>query len=124
MVGTRLSGRPAPDSLTACRPPVVRSAPFGRQGLAPLSALEVRVPIAPDAAVLMTWVDRADETYVPLGPRAAAELNAMTAGQADRQWMHRPCSEPDVPTGLFAPISRLVEPAYDRAAALRSARRA
>jgi hypothetical protein len=100
-----------------------RSAPFARQGLAPLVALEVRMPISPDAAIVMTWVDRSDETHVSLGPRAAAELNAFTVGQAARQWMHQPGSEPDVATGVFAPASRLLEPAYDRATALRSVRR-
>jgi len=99
------------------------SAPFGRQGLGPLSALEVRVPIAPDVAILMNWVDRSDQAPVPLGARAAAELNAFTVGQADRQWMHRPGNEPDVPAGILAPISRLIEPSYDRLALLRSARR-
>lgn len=101
-----------------------RAAPFGRQGLEPLSALEIRVPIAPDAAILMTWADRRDETHVPLGLHATGELNAFTVGQADRQWMHQPGSEPEVPTGSFAPISRLVEPTYDREAMLRSARHA
>ena len=103
---------------------VERTAPFARQGLAPLGALEIRVPIAPDAAILMTWVDRSDETHAPLGPLAAGELNAFTVGQADRQWMHTLGSEPPVPTGVFAPASRLVEASYDRNAALRSARRA
>jgi hypothetical protein len=55
---------------------------------------------------------------------ATGELNAFTVGQADRQWMHQPGSEPEVPTGSFAPISRLVEPTYDREAMLRSARHA
>jgi len=99
------------------------SAPFARQGLGPLSALEIRVPIAPEAAILMNWVDRSDEAAVPVGARAAAELNAFTVAQADRQWMHRPGSEPEVPKGVFAPISRLVEPSYDRSALLSSARR-
>jgi Protein of unknown function (DUF4238) len=101
-----------------------RTAPFSRQGLGPLGALEIRVPIAPDAAILMTWVDRSDEANVRLGPLAAGELNAFTIGQADRQWMHRPGLEPAVPGGIFDPLSRLVEHSYDRRIALRSARRA
>jgi hypothetical protein len=103
---------------------VQRSAPFSRQGLGPLDALEIRVPIAPDAAILMTWVDRSDEANVPLGPLAAGELNAFTVGQADRQWMHRPGSEPPVARGILPPVSRVVERAYDQPVALRSARRA
>lgn len=100
------------------------SAPFDRQGLGPLTALEIRVPISPSVAILMTWVDRSDDTHVSLGAEAAAELNAFTVAQADRQWMHIPSNEPDVPKGVFEPISRLVEPSYDRAAMLTSARRA
>ncbi len=84
----------------------------------------LRVPISPSAAILMTWVDRSDDTHVSLGADAAAELNAFTVAQADRQWMHSPSNEPEVPTGLFEPVSRLVEPRYDRAAMARSARRA
>lgn len=103
---------------------VQRTAPFSRQGLGPLGALEIRVPIAPDAAILMTWVDQSDEADVPLGPLAAGELNAFTVGQAQRQWMHRLGSEPPVPGGPFPPVSRLVERSYDRRIALRSARRA
>lgn len=102
---------------------VARTSPFSRQGLGPLTALEIRVPIAPDAAILMTWVDRNDDIDLRLGPLAAGELNAFTVAQADRQWMHRPGTEPPVSDGIFAPLSRLVEPSYDRAAALRSARR-
>jgi hypothetical protein len=98
------------------------SRPLKRQQLGPLGALEIRVPLAPDVALLMTWVDRSDATNVTLGPLAAAEINAFTVGQADRQWMHRPGTTPPVPTGVFAPLSRLLDPAYDRAVALRSAR--
>jgi hypothetical protein len=103
---------------------VAKSAPFDRQGLGPLTALEIRVSISPSAAILMTWVDRSDDIHVSLGAEAAAELNAFTVAQADRQWMHSLFNEPEVPTGVFEPISRLVEPRYDRAAMSRSARRA
>jgi Protein of unknown function (DUF4238) len=101
-----------------------RSAPFARQGLGPLSALEIRAPISPQAAILMTWVDRSDEAAVRLGALAAGELNAFTVGQADRQWMHQPGTEPPVPSEIFAPLSRLAVPSYDRRAALGSSRRA
>jgi hypothetical protein len=100
------------------------TAPFDRQGLAPLAALEVRVPLAPDVALIMNWIDLDDEADRRLGLLAAGELNAFTVAQADRQWMHRLDSEPYVPSGVFAPISRLIEPDYDSATALRSSRRA
>jgi hypothetical protein len=103
---------------------IPRSRPFARQGLAPLSALEIRVPISPYAAILMTWVDLSDDSNVALGPLAAGELNAFTIGQADRQWMHCPGSEPAVANGILYPVSRLVEPAYARNVAFRSVRRA
>lgn len=101
-----------------------RSAPFERQGLAPLGALEIRVPISPWAAIVMTWSDRSDDGNVPLWSSTAVELNAFTVAQADRQWMHQPGAEPGVGTGTFAPISRLVDPSYNRAAAMASRRRA
>ena len=44
---------------------VTRSAPFARQGLGPLTALEIRVPISPSAAILMTWVDRRRHPRIP-----------------------------------------------------------
>ncbi len=44
---------------------LARSGPFSRQHLAPLDAVEIRVPIAPTAAILMTWVDRSDAEAVP-----------------------------------------------------------
>jgi hypothetical protein len=103
---------------------VERTRPFPRQGLGPLTMLEIRVPIAPDAALLMNWIDRSDEVGVPMKRRAAAEMNAFTIAQAHEEWMHRPGSEPEVADDVFSPLSRLIEPAYDRAAAERSLRRA
>jgi hypothetical protein len=94
------------------------------QQFGPLSALEVRVPLAPDTALLMNWVDRSDPIDVALDPSAAAELNALTVAQADRQSMHRPGEEPPIADGPLRPLSRLVDPGYDRSAMLRSARRA
>jgi hypothetical protein len=98
--------------------------PFKRQGLGPLTMREIRVPIAPDVAILMNWIDRTDEVGVPMKGRAAAELNAFTVSQADREWMHRPGSQPGVGEGVFAPLSRLIDPSYDAATAKNSARRA
>lgn len=103
---------------------VERSAPFDRQGLAPMSALEIRVPISPNAVIVMTWIDKSDDADVPLLSAAAAEINAFTVAQADRQWMHQPAREPRVASGIFAPISRLLDSSYDRVAVLSSRRRA
>jgi hypothetical protein len=80
---------------------VSRSGPFERQGLGPLSAFEVRLPIAPDVAILMNWVDRSDRLGDRLDNAAAAEINAFTVTQADRQWMHQPGGEPEIFSGWF-----------------------
>ena len=37
--------------------------------------------------------------------------------------MHAPGCEPEVPDDIFAPLSRFIDPDYDREAALRSPRR-
>jgi hypothetical protein len=95
-----------------------------RQQFGPLSALEVRVPLAPDMALLMNWVDRSDPIEVALKNPAAAEFNALTVAQADREWMHRPGDEPEIAERPLNPLSRLVEPTYDRSVMLASVRRA
>ena len=99
------------------------SEPFERQHLGPLGALEIRVPIAPDGAIVMNWADLPDAEYT-LDTDAAAELNAFTVGQADVEWMHAPNSEPPVATGTFEPLSRLLEPRYGVRSAMASRRRA
>jgi hypothetical protein len=94
------------------------------QQFGPVSALEVRVPLAPDVGLIMDWVDRPDQHEISLSNSAAAEFNAFTVAQADREWMHRPGTEPNIATGALEPLSRLIERKYDREAMLRSARRA
>ncbi len=96
---------------------------FSKQQFGPLSALEVRFPLAPDAAVLMDWVDRSDQHAVSLDISAASEFNAFTVAQADREWMHRPGAEPEIANGPHQPLSRILEPGYDRSAMHRSVRR-
>jgi hypothetical protein len=79
------------------------SRPFQRQGLGPVETLEIRVPIAPDAAILMNWIDLDDEVGVQMSPPAAGELNAFTVAQAERDWMHQIGQEPEVLKGIFRP---------------------
>lgn len=101
-----------------------RTEPFSRQGLGPLGAIEVRVPLSPQLAVLMTWVDLPDPaTPARMSQRVAEELNAFTIGQADRQWMHRPGDEPPVATGSMLPLSRIYERGYSSDLVLASQRR-
>lgn len=102
---------------------VESSAPFERQHLGPLGAFEVRAPIAPDRAIIMSWVDLPDADAA-LGADAAAEVNAFTVSQADQEWMHAPGSEPPVAAGTFEPLSRLLEPRYTAQMAMASRRRA
>ncbi len=98
--------------------------PFGRQAFGPLGALEIRVPIAPDSAIVMNWIDRSDIDHLRGTRRVAAELNAFTVSQAEREWMHRPGEVPPVAEDIFSPLSRLIDPYYDRGSCLGSARRA
>lgn len=103
---------------------VEKTSALSTQRFGPLSALEVRVPLAPDVALLMDWVDRSDQDDISLEMSAASEVNAFTVAQADREWTHRPGAEPEVADGTLEPLSRFVEPAYDRSALHRSVRRA
>jgi hypothetical protein len=62
----------------------------------------------------MTWVHYRDRRY--RGDRdLAANLNALTIGQADRQWFHCPGAE-DVPlaVGTLGPVSTQLLPGYGR----------
>lgn len=97
---------------------------LSNQQFGPLSALEVRFPLGPTVALLMDWVDRSDKHNVSLDMSVASEFNAFTVAQADREWMHQPGDEPEIATGRLEPLSRLVEPSYDRSTLQSSARRA
>ncbi len=71
-----------------------------------LNVLEVRVPLSPESALLMTWQDADDGRHAKQGStEMAAAINALTVEQAEKQWMHGPGDEPDVRTGLIEPIS-------------------
>ena len=65
-------------------------------GLGLMHMLEVRVPVSPTAAILMTWLDRSADIGQPFeGTRQhARNLNAFTIAQAKRQWFHLPGTEP------------------------------
>ncbi|MGH8512617.1 MAG: hypothetical protein ACREV8_01445, partial [Gammaproteobacteria bacterium] len=98
--------------------------PFPAARFKPASAIEVRVPLSRDIAVLMTWADRDDASQPVLGtPSQAAELNAFTVSQAERQWMHCPGAEPPVTSGRFDPLAYQLDPTYNAEAAINSKRR-
>lgn len=98
--------------------------PFTNPQLAPMAAIEVRAPISPQLALLMTWADEPDD-QLPVAAtwQHAAELNAFTISQAERQWMHQPGTTPPVASGAFTPLSRDFETAYSAAEAQTSLRR-
>lgn len=100
-------------------------APPGAPSFAPMAALEVRVPLTPHLILLMTWVDEPD-VFEPADTPAvyAAESNALVIAQADKQWMHRPGSEPPVALGRIRPLSRAFETRYTAETAITSRRRA
>ena len=93
--------------------------------LGPLNALELRVPLAPDLLLLMTWEDLDDpEARLRVDTHLAADTNSLVIAQADKQWMHRPGAEPAVSKRPVRPISRELNPLYDHPVALQSIRRA
>lgn len=99
--------------------------PFDRPHQGPLGAWEVRVPLAPDLALLLNWdAEGSRERPVRAGTTIAAELNAFGRSQAERQWMHRPGAEPPIASGRCRPASRLLNRAYDLDTILRAPRRA
>jgi len=87
-----------------------------RSGL--LHTLEIRFPISPELVLLMTWLDDCD-TLMPLrGTRDhAANVNAFTVAEAERQWFHMPGSSPPIASGRLLPISPSLIPPYDRVSA-------
>jgi hypothetical protein len=100
------------------------TSPFSVPRLGPLGAVEVRVTLSNQMAILMTWQDIPDKgTAVPAERRFAAEHNAFVVGQADRQWMHRPGREPVVPPGQFGPLYRYFELGYSALSLPHSKRR-
>jgi hypothetical protein len=90
-----------------------------------LSFPEVRVPLSPNVLLLMTWEDL-DDTGARLSTATAlaGDTDSLVIAQADRQWMHRPGTEPPVSKRLLRPISRELNPPYDHPVAERSIRRA
>jgi hypothetical protein len=84
-------------------------------GVGALNFLEVRVPISPRLALLMTWQDLPDaEESIPGTEAVAANCNAFTIANAERQWMHQPGSTPPVARGYLPPVAPVLIPGYGR----------
>ncbi len=72
-----------------------------------IACSEIRVPVSPQHAILMTWCDEPDDEAprVKCPRQVSAALNAFTIAQADRQWFHRPGPEPPRATGSLLPLA-------------------
>lgn len=76
-------------------------------GLGVLNFLEVRAPISPTLGLMMTWQEPPDHAQILRGSEEiAANFNAFTIANADRQWMYRPGSPPPVADGYLDPVSK------------------
>lgn len=87
--------------------------------------LEVRVPVAPDLAIVMTWRDLPDDDPNRISGKRqhAANLNAFTIAEADRQWYHHPSSATPTTSGSLMPLAPQLFPGYGIPVAIASRRR-
>src|SRR6188472_456129 len=60
------------------------SEPFERQGPGPLEALEIRVPIAPDAAIVMNWLDLSYEVGISEEMASRVQHCLLVVGRIDQ----------------------------------------
>jgi len=87
--------------------------------------MEVRLPVSPHPALLMTWLDDADGAVPLRGARHHLKnLNAFTVAQAEKQWFHFPGVRTHDATGRLLPISPELVAGYGGEAARHSTRRA
>lgn len=91
-----------------------------------MATLEIRVPVSPRLAILMTWCDLPDDApnRVRGSRHHAAALNAFTIAEAERQWFHHPDSAAPTTDGLILPLGPQLVPSYGVHTALASRRRA
>jgi Protein of unknown function (DUF4238) len=90
-----------------------------------LECIEIRLPLSPTRAVLMTWSDGADDEDARVGGTRdhAANLNAFTVKSADRQWFYKCGTSSPRASGNLLPLSIGLVPGYTAAAAANSRRR-
>jgi hypothetical protein len=80
--------------------------------------LEVRVPVSPRLAVLMTWADRPDDPQpIDISAQQAVNLNSFTITATDQEWFHLPGTEPRANQGPWFPLSRQLVEGYTYQAA-------
>jgi Protein of unknown function (DUF4238) len=82
--------------------------------IAAMDAFEVRVPVSPQHAILMTWFPDRDGGEALRGRvDQAMNLNAFTVAQADRQWFWQPQTKrPPRAAGLLRPLAPELLPGY------------
>lgn len=88
------------------------------EDLGALNFLEVRVPISPSLALLMSWAPPPDAPEILLGTKEiAANLNAFTIANAERQWMSMPGTDVPIADGGLEPVVPLLVHGYSAAEA-------
>lgn len=116
------------DHPVVCVPLVVgRFRPFQAvpdEGFA--NVIEMRFPVDPHHALLLTWRDVPEEEQGPISlPRdLLRDLNASVVGQAENQWFHRPGATPPHSSRVQEPISTRLFTDYGARTAESSGRRA
>jgi hypothetical protein len=95
-------------------------------GIGLVETLEVRLPVTPYHAVLLTWsLDPSDEGCRVMGKsHHAGNINAFTIANADRDWFHVPGGSVPRATGYLRPISTELVRGYDASIAVGSSHRA
>lgn len=87
-----------------------------------LECIEIRLPLSPRHALLMTWADALD-ARAPAHRDQAANLNAFTVAEADQQWFHYKEQVPPLASGKLLPLSPAIVAGYTPWAAAESQRR-
>lgn len=93
------------------------------EGVGLINLLEVRAPVSPRVAILMTWLGRAADIAVPFegGRPEARNVNAFTIAQAEKQWFHLPGTNPSYGKNRAYPaLSTELVPGYGPDACERS----
>lgn len=86
-----------------------------RVGVGALNFLEVRVPVSPTQAILMTWSDEPGlNDRVEASQSIAARINAFTIANSERQWFEKPGGSAPVADGFQDPISPDVVSGYSK----------
>lgn len=98
---------PASDAGRPVQPTVATNIGIG-------NIFEVRFPISPWAAILMTWQDRRDPREpIPGRTHHADNLNAFTIVEAEKQWFYRPgARQPRKRAGTWMPLAPELLPGY------------